>query len=429
MRNIFTTNGKNEVDVLFCIEHFDREIEVVIELTRLLCKQKLSVGIASTIFHIYEIANKIKPRVVVTASTAFGKNSVGSLLYERYGQSIKFVNLNYEQFISSWKGDYKSTKSAFAKEHQTQLVWGEYYKKILIESGFNRDNIHITGRPHLKYLKNRYDSVNKKSAELLSKVGLNTDKKTIFIALTDGLAFAKPEKIDYIISQGAIEHELRDSIRIIKSNLHELFRQISEFDGLDVQFVLRPHPSVPTSKYEDIFKEQLRLEKVPENVSILKDYDAYTWLMISDCFITNYSTLCIEAGALGVPTFAFQCKGESLGKGVWYMNSIQTIEHVSASLEQQTLKFKTNNYYMDFELDGIELTIKALLRQLSQSKACFSNKMPLVFRKRILGSLARRFAVKYDMLIGMMPRTQGLVNDYFNHETIMKKLQELEADV
>lgn len=429
MGKIFTTNDKNEVDILFCIEHFDREIEVAVELTRLLCQQNLSVGIASTIFDVYEIANKIKPRVVVTASTAFGKNSVGSLLYERYGDAIKFVNLNYEQFISSWKGDYKSTNSQFAKDQQIQLVWGEYYKNILIKAGFEKQNIHITGRPHLKYLENKYYSTKSKSKQLLKSVGLDINKRTVFVALTDGLAFASPEKINYIINQGAIKDQLQESIKIVKRNLLELFRQIAKCDYQNVQFVLRPHPSVPVSKYENIFKLQLNLGQVPNNIAILKDYDAYTWLMISDTFVTNYSTLCIEAGALGVPTFAFQIEGESLGKGVWYMNNIQTIDCINDSLELQNVEFEANNYYVDFDLDGLKLTVQAIASQLNASTTITTNKLPIIFRKKVLGSMIRKFAIKYNKLIGFMPKTQGLVNDYFDSRKVKDKLERVSFDV
>lgn len=429
MFSVYTSNRTNVVDVLFCVEHYDREIEVVLELTRLLEKKDIKVAIASTIFDVFTIVNLVKTKVVVTASTAFGEGSVGSLMYERYAGHLKFVNLNYEQFISSWKGGYKSSVSRISKDEQVQCVWGQYYKDILIAAGYNPQNINVTGRPHLEYLKKKKKDFRLKRSQLLTALGIDPSKTLVFVALTDGLAFAGEEKIRYIVSQGAFENQLRDSVEGVKKNLKELFGQIVKFRSEDHHFILRPHPSVAISKYNTIIQEVSVGSEDTQHISILKDYDAYTWLMLCDVFITNYSTLCIEASYLDVPTFAFQKNGEELGDGVWYMQQVYKTSKLESIAEPVPTKLKGNNFYMDFRLNGMELTMQVILDQANSNNVIIkSNRLPIFFRKRLLGSIIRNLAMKIRILLRFMPRTRGLVHDYFTDKHLAKKLEVMRDD-
>ena len=429
MFSVYTSNHTNVVDVLFCVEHYDREIEVVLELTRLLEQKNIKVAIASTIFDVFAIVNHVKTKVVVTASTAFGEGSVGSLLYERYAGQLKFINLNYEQFISSWKGAYKSSASRISKDEQVQCVWGQYYKDILVAGGYNPQNIVITGRPHLEYLKKKKKDFHLKRSELLTALRIDPSKKLVFVALTDGLAFVGEEKIRYIVSQGAFEDQLRDSVEGIKKNLKELFSQIVNFRSKDHHFILRPHPSVAIAKYNNIIQEVSDGSEDIQHISILKDYDAYTWLMLCDVFITNYSTLCIEAAYLDVPTFAFQKNGEELGQGVWYMQQVFKTSKLESITEPVPTKLKGNNFYMDFQLNGMELTMQVILDHANSNNVIpKSHRLPIFFRKRLLGSIIRNLAMKIRILLRFIPRTIDLEHDYFKDKHLAKKLEAMRDD-
>ena len=130
------------IDVLLFIEHKDRELEITLAIAaQLREKYKLNVEIASLIYESYSAALKYTPKVVVTPSTAFGRGSASWIFYQIFGNQITYVNMNYEQFISSWKGEYKTPSHHMSINHQKQFVWGEYFASVLNKGGVSKENI------------------------------------------------------------------------------------------------------------------------------------------------------------------------------------------------------------------------------------------------------------------------------------------------
>ena len=67
-----------KIDVLFFVEHKDRELDITHAISKILKKDYgLHVEIASLFFEGLTSAFKFSPKVVITPSTAFGKGSVG----------------------------------------------------------------------------------------------------------------------------------------------------------------------------------------------------------------------------------------------------------------------------------------------------------------------------------------------------------------
>ena len=134
-----------KIDVLFFIEHIDRELETAQEIVSVLKeKYNLKCVIASAIYHPVTCVLKTRPKIIVTPSTAFGIGSPGWLFFKSFKNAPVFINLNYEQFISSWKGKYKSAKHDISLKSQIQLTWGTYFKNFLIETGTEEKNVIIT---------------------------------------------------------------------------------------------------------------------------------------------------------------------------------------------------------------------------------------------------------------------------------------------
>ena len=146
-----------KIDVLFFIEHKDRELDITLAITSILReKYGLNVKVASLLFDGLTCAFQFSPKVVITPSTAFGKGSVAWLFFMIYGQNIEYINLNYEQFISSWKGKYKTPSNKNCIMYQKQFVWGKYFKNSLVEGKIPEKNITITGRPLSQLVENSF---------------------------------------------------------------------------------------------------------------------------------------------------------------------------------------------------------------------------------------------------------------------------------
>ncbi|GIU46639.1 hypothetical protein TUM3794_39620 [Shewanella colwelliana] len=429
----FHSGNDGYIDFLIFVEHKDRELEVACTLAHMFELEGYSVCVASSIYHQIPALLKVKPKVLITPFTGFGKGSVGELFYSAYGDSITFVNLNYEQFISSWKGSYKTSIHPFSKNKQIQLVWGEYFKDELCNNGVNINNIYVTGRPSLSLVALKYRAPSKNELKFFDATFVN--KRICFIALTDGLAFIGKEKVDFIIKNGGERKGLEAHVEYIKKNISLMFVDIVDEANKneDILFVMRPHPSIPESAYYKLFKE-LDLH-IPTNILITKESNAYWWLSNSDWFVTNYSTLCLEAKVLGVKSFLYERWSKADVEEYWYTKSATKVSSISEVLSYDGGRIEyadeDANYYIDFEKDGLKKTVEVASMFLCNNEFHPIRNRYLVLldnSKRMLGSLIRNMYVK----IGFVPFgkvSKGLLKDYFNSEDVVKLLKGMKNEV
>lgn len=419
----YRTHKKN-IDVLFFVEHKDRELEIAVSLTKLLEAKGFNVGVASSVYHQIPTLLTAEPKVLITPFTGFGKGSVSELFYSVYGESITYINLNYEQFISSWKGSYKTSIHEFSKSKQIQFVWGKYFKDELIKNGVNGDNIFITGRPSLSLTSSQYSNLPRNNLEELYPSFRNM--KVCFIALTDGLAFIGDEKIEFIVKNGGEREGLEAHVDYIKKNIASLFQEIviEAEKNKNVMFVMRPHPSIPETAYFSLFNE-LGLN-IPVNVLVTKDKNAFWWLAYSDWYITNYSTLCLEANILGVKSYLFEKHPNKNIESYWYTSSAIKIDSLSYALQCKSSDIQTehseSNYFIDFNRNGLLETERQISFRVLDNKVLIkSSKLKVLFlnSRRMLGSIIRNIYAK----MGFVPfgkLSKGLIKDHFTASDVVK---------
>ncbi len=418
----YRTHKKN-IDILFFVEHRDRELEIAVSLTHLLEEKGFNVAVASSVYHQIPTLLTAEPKVIVTPFTGFGKGSVSELFYSVYRESITYINLNYEQFISSWKGAYKTSIHEFSRNKQIQFVWGKYFKDELIKNGVNSDNIFITGRPSLSLISSQYSNLSKNELKALYPNFHN--KKICFIALTDGLAFIGDEKIEFIVKNGGEREGLEAHVDYIKKNITSLFQEVivEAEKNNDIMFVMRPHPSIPEAAYFSLFS-QLGL-KLPSNVVVTKDKNAFWWLAHTDWYVTNYSTLCLEAKVLGVKSYLFEKHVNKNIENYWYTSSAKKIDSLSKALTcsstQVQVEHSQANYFIDFDKDGLLQTARQISRRVLCNKPKVKNNKVLVLclnLRRMLGSIIRNIYVK----IGFVPfgkLSKGLIKDHFTTSDVI----------
>lgn len=290
---------KKKIDVLLFIEHIDRELELAEEIKSALNDNGFSCKILSSIYHNLLAILNYDAKIIVTPSTSFGKGSISWCYENSTLNSPKFINLNYEQFISSWKGKYKSPKHEVSKNKQIHYCWGESFKQFLKLSGIPEANIKITGRPYFQLLSEKYETKNFRS-DIASKTGIDPTKKWFFIGLTDGLAFVNEQKVKYIIQQGGDEEGLRSHIKNVKKTIEHTLSWITNYENnTNYIFILRPHPSISVNQYKELIFNLIGY--LPRNIIITKISTAQKWIVSSDKFLTNYSTLTLDASALKIP--------------------------------------------------------------------------------------------------------------------------------
>jgi surface carbohydrate biosynthesis protein len=427
---LYQSKAGKDTDFLIFVEHKDRELEISAYLANLLESSGYSVTVASTLYHQIPSLINIRPRVVVTPSTCFGRGSVAELFYSCYGESITYVNLNYEQFISSWKGRYKTSNHAFSRNGQIQFVWGEYFKNELISNGINQDNIFVTGRPSLDVIKRQYTDVSKN--DLIKDSPFFKDKDICFIALTDGLAFVDQKKIDFIVSNGADRDGLENHVSYVKENIKHMLFDLTEVATRrrDVIFVIRPHPSIPEEAYTNLFKKY-NLD-VGSNVIISKEKSAYWWLALSDYYVTNYSTLCLEAKVLGKQSFLYEKVSNENVESYWYTATAKTISDFDEVFacsytnceNKVTTKSEPNansNFFIDFDKNGLQESADRLIQIHKPGNVTKTNSIWAVLyknKRRMLGSIVRNFYAR----IGFVPFgrvSKGILKDYFTSKDVL----------
>ena len=73
-----------------------------------------------------------RPRIVITPSPAFGRGSVSRIYNFIYGDEVKFLNLNYEQYVGEWESKLKLNWHKVSKDKQFHICWDSEFKKDLI---------------------------------------------------------------------------------------------------------------------------------------------------------------------------------------------------------------------------------------------------------------------------------------------------------
>lgn len=312
---------KKKIDVLLFIEHIDRELELAEEIKSALNDHGFSCKILSSIYHNLLALLNYDAKIIVTPSTSFGKGSISWCYENSTLKPPKYINLNYEQFISSWKGKYKSPKHEVSKNKQIHYCWGESFKQILTSSGIPEANIRITGRPYFQLLSEKYKAKSFRT-DIASKVKIDPMKKWFFIGLTDGLAFVNEQKIKYIIEQGGDEVGLRTHIENVKKTIRQTLLWISNHENNDDYiFILRPHPSISQNQYQKLIVAYLGY--VPKNIIISKFLTAQKWMVSSDKFLTNYSTLALDASALEIPFNILNPLNSDLSEYWWLKGGVE----------------------------------------------------------------------------------------------------------
>ena len=294
------------IDILFFVEHKDRELDGSQKvIQQLLHSQKYSIAIANIEFGFFDAFFRYNPKVICLPYCRSIQNHIANAFYTRNNKTI-FLNLNYEQIYNPVTIIYKRPVDDFAKKTIMHIAWGENFKKYLIDNGVSEENIVITGKPEIYFLKQLKHNSPALKERLSNEFQLSLDCKWVFIPLNDGTAFMSEDRIKAEIQRKVRMPESLTSHRVAKKQVCLLLEYIEKYlkHHEDVEIILRPHPGVNVEEYMSLLK-QLRIE-VPSKLHFIRDYSVKEWLCCSDICISNWSTVILDASAIDVPTYVFQ---------------------------------------------------------------------------------------------------------------------------
>ncbi len=159
-------------------------------------------------------------------------------------------------------------------------VYGDFTRKVLVQRGVSPDKIVLTGAP-------QWDA-------LMTEKGISREEFCRQMGLD--------ESKDIILLTTAITFE-RDVGKKVVAGVIDAMRQFPQ-----MQLLIRAHPSQsePISLYQDIASEM----EIGDVVIFKKPHD-YDSIRACDIFITQYSTVAIDAIIAGKPVITINLTGET----------------------------------------------------------------------------------------------------------------------
>ena len=332
------------IDIIIFVEHRDREYGIACSIAKRLTEHhRKTVAVASLIYHPLIACIIFRPSVVVMPSLGFGRGSVGWLFNKIYPGEIEYVNMNYEQFIGNWQGTLKKPKHPISFKRQIQLAWGNHFKDYLVANGVNEENIYITGRPQNYEIIKNYQGKKQLFRKLLtSKYGIDPNIPIYFVAFTENFAVFTEDQIKRYVAGGAREdliHKHKENVSKTISIFIEWINKLSISEH-NINIIIKPHPGVSVDLYKDIDISK------HDNIILAESNNAYEWLAACDYFITNFSTLSIEARALAIPSYRVIPAGDLNEENVWWCQDCKYLEDYESFEE---IFYKSSNDF-DFSI-------------------------------------------------------------------------------
>jgi surface carbohydrate biosynthesis protein len=298
-------NGRRTagVDVIFCVEHVDRELHAVRSIAAALAQRGVTSLITSIFFDTHVVRHADAARVVVLPFVMNTADWPTRLFHESRGQSAIYVNLNWEQLLSPANRAYKAPRSDFQRRIVWQCAWDDQFATYLQSHRVECDNIFITGNLADDLLVRRLAERRRVRSALATETGLTESRPWLFFPTNHAWAFTSDRLIRSRIAAGydpdvawAYQSYSRRCFDVFASWLRQAALSMS-----DRQFIVRPHPSVSTEQYRD------RIRRVagplPPNVLLSRTQTVREWLSASDAVFSSWSTTAWDAHRAGIPAF------------------------------------------------------------------------------------------------------------------------------
>jgi surface carbohydrate biosynthesis protein len=292
------------IDVLFFIEHVDRELDAATCIVEMLERR---FGISADIRNFYTdmryCLRRYQPAVVVTPFCYFLDHHPMKDYVAAWPDAIYF-NMAWEQINYKMNQTVKIPKDSFARGRVHHVCWTEQYRDVIANGGTSPDRLHLAGNPVMKFYDLPYRSYFKAREELATRHGVDPERKWVLFPENYRWGFLSQKQMNNFIAQDARPEHLVAARDYCVRSLTALFEWLQELDHADDPLViLRPRPATSVGEMAEFMKRA-----VPHglrNVRIIKEESAREWILAADHVISSYSTTLIESSLAGKPVHVF----------------------------------------------------------------------------------------------------------------------------
>lgn len=384
-----------EVDVIFFVEHKDRELESIKLIAEKLKEQGKSSLILSVYFHVHYLY-LYKAKTFVFPYLINQNDWPVSLVYRMYGDSVEYINMNWEQLISKVNEEYKKPQDNFVKKKVKHISWDENFKNYLINNGVLDENIQITGNPANEVLYNLLDKKDEWRLKLAQEFELDTSKKWLFMPMNYGWAFSSDSLINAKIKKGYPEDKAWMHREYSQKCLNQFMFFIEKLSkDYDYEIIVRPHPSITEDDYKKVFNETI--EYIPKNVHLNKAHSIREWIVSSDIVGSSWSTSVWDAYNVGKPVFLFTPFKRPEWLDVWWNDEVVNLE---SEYSEIVLSIKNHDIKSDSVQDKISKYI--CLNIFSSNKRATIQLINKIILKGLLCSIFK------------LHKCKNLMYDYFD---------------
>lgn len=406
--------AKKQYDFLFLIEHEDREGASIRRIVEKLEKDGKKVSVLSLEFHLF-LMSKIQPKVVVIPYGFELQQWPINYLVKQF-PSAQFFSLNWEQLLTPINQHYKKPRDAFFRERVKHIAWSERFKSFLTQNGVLEENVAVTGNVHYELLVEDCKNKEVLKNNLAGRFRLNDEKTWVFLPMNYAWAFISDNEIRGKISKGYDPKNAwvyKDyASKCLLLFLDFLASLSNRFPNL--QFIVRPHPSISCEQYYKKAAEQGI--QFGENILLTKEFTIREWIVASDIVGSSWSSSVWDAVNSGKKGFLFTPLEKPDWHTVWweqYVINYKGIEEVDFNaLEYGAVRYEDSHSLRASENIFVYLS-QVLSRQYSDAlveHVDLDFKDILVFKTKQLRAFLRYVSVKWFKAIGI---NKGLLRDFF----------------
>lgn len=317
---------KNSVDVIFFVEHKDRELESISAIANLLKDKGISSLILSTYFHthyalVYSAKMYIFPYMLNRSDWPV------CLIADMYEDTVLYMNMNWEQLLSSVNLSYKKPQDGFVKKQVKHLVWNDPFKDYLEKSGVDRKNIAVLGNPANDILYGLLDRYHEWRDLLSKEFSIDQSKKWLFLPMNYAWAFSSNKMIEGKIQKGYPADTAWEHREYAYKCLVEFIYFVDALSEMkEYEIIIRPHPSISEKDYMNVFMRELGY--LPEGVLLNKAHSIREWIIASDIIGSSWSTSVWDAYNIGKEVFLFTPYERPQWLDVWWNSQIANIQNI-----------------------------------------------------------------------------------------------------
>lgn len=289
------------VDILWCVEHVARELDVACAVAAILRSRGVDVAIESLVFNRDELTRRYRPRIVaVPYFYSAGDLGVHDLCLAM--PSSRFVNLAFEQLFSKGNMRFKRPRDVSAQEHVMHLSSGSDFSDFLTASGVCARHQGVTGSLPMGLYRHPYQNYFAGyRTRFAKKFGLDNDLPWIFFPENFGAAFFSDRELQVRVDLGCDADEVRTYRSHSQKSLAETMRWCAHLARSGTaEVIVRPRPAIST----DNFKKAVRgvLGTLPKaNLHFIKDSTVRHWVLAAETTVSTFSSTVVEAAVAGRP--------------------------------------------------------------------------------------------------------------------------------